>query len=84
MVNEVFDMTLLRLSQVAKYLGVSRSTFYRLVESDKSFPKAIELTDQIRVWDQADVSAWIENKKEQHHDRTRTGGQVPAVQGEDQ
>ncbi len=54
-----------RVSEIAKGLGVSKNTIWRLArESEKTqFPKSIKLTEKVTVWRWADVNAWVNSKE---------------------
>lgn len=53
---------LLRLRAVEEATGLSRSSLYRLIQSDV-FPAPIQLTGARAVaWLQTDVDAWIQSR----------------------
>jgi prophage regulatory protein len=64
--NEV----LLRLKDVVKRTGLSRSTLYRL-ERAGEFPKRRELSKNIIAWGEHEVLAWIMNRKRRGSDGYR-------------
>ena len=64
--NEV----LLRLKDVLKRTGLSRSTLYRL-ERAREFPKRRELSKNIIAWGEREVLAWMMNRKRRGSDGYR-------------
>lgn len=50
---------LLRLPQVLALVGVSKSTWWKLVREGRA-PQSVKLSDRCTAWRSADVSAWIE------------------------
>lgn len=52
----------LRLPQVTKRTGLSRSVIYALIQKSK-FPKQIKLSERTAVWSESSISNWIEEKK---------------------
>jgi len=50
---------LLRLPQVLALVGVSKSTWWKLIREGRA-PQAVKLSDRCTAWRSADVSAWIE------------------------
>ena len=64
--NEV----LLRLKDVLKRTGLSRSTLYRL-ERAGEFPKRRELSKNIIAWGEREVLAWMMNRKRRGSDGHR-------------
>jgi len=53
----------IRLPGVCDRVGASRSTIWRWVRDDASFPRPFKLSAGTTVWDEGEVSAWIEAKK---------------------
>lgn len=51
---------LLKLTEVADILGVSRWTVNRLVERDPSFPAPIRLSPRTPRWRQQDIDEYLE------------------------
>ena len=49
---------LLRLPQVRKAVGLSRSEIYRLMALGR-FPQSVPLGERIRAWDADEVQAWV-------------------------
>ena len=62
MINGRLDR-LLTCKQVAAETGISRSTIYRLLEKDKSFPKPIPIGPRGKRWLESDIAAWIVERK---------------------
>lgn len=46
------------LEIMAKY-GISRTTFWRLVRTDPSFPKGKTLIGSIKIWNVEEIDQWI-------------------------
>jgi prophage regulatory protein len=53
---------ILRLPAVTQYVGLSRSSIYRLMEKGL-FPQSIRLGLAAIGWDERDISIWLERKK---------------------
>ena len=53
---------LLSVTEVAKRLGVSRWTIWRLIKKGE-FLEPFRISDQILRWHPADVDAWIESRR---------------------
>ena len=51
-------MRILRLPEVSRATGLSRSTIFRLVQAG-SFPSSVALTARTIGWCSTDVEAWI-------------------------
>lgn len=49
---------LLRLPQVLALVGVSKSTWWKLVRDGRA-PQAVKIGDRCTAWRAADVSAWL-------------------------
>ena len=52
---------LLRLPDVRRTVGLSRSEIYRLISLGK-FPRAVPLGERIRAWDADEVQAWVRER----------------------
>ena len=52
---------LLTISQLSEILRIHRITLYRLLQTDKSFPKGF-LLGRNRCWQASDVRSWLENQ----------------------
>ena len=50
---------LLRPAAVARRLGVSESTLWRLAREDPAFPARIRLSLRAVAWRVADIDAWV-------------------------
>ena len=57
--------TFLNPAAVADRIGMSRSTIYKLIETDPSFPKPIRMLPRSPRWRVADIDRWIASKAEQ-------------------
>lgn len=55
--------TILRPAEVAKRLGVSRSTLYSWDRSLPGFPKKIKLGPQVSGWRWSEITAWLDSRK---------------------
>jgi predicted DNA-binding transcriptional regulator AlpA len=51
-------MDTLRISEIAKYLGVTRERVRQIAATDPSFPEPVET--EPRRWDRAAVERWAE------------------------
>ncbi|WP_290149956.1 AlpA family phage regulatory protein [uncultured Parasutterella sp.] len=54
--------TQLRAEQVADRLGISLSTFNRLIKTETSFPKPIKYSSRWVAWFELEVNDWILRK----------------------
>ena len=62
-------MNLLRINQLCKKLSISRPTLYRIMNSDKSFPKPIALTAGISAFNEMEINDWIELKSKSNNEK---------------
>lgn len=62
MINQNVTQIALRPEQAAKYLGISRTKLYELVDSDPSFPKRIYLGPRCVVFHRSELDAWFASK----------------------
>ena len=53
---------MLKPTEVAARLGVTRGTVYKILNTDPTFPRPIHVTPKSPRWRPADVDAWIERK----------------------
>ena len=53
----------IKSAKVCELLDISKTTFWRLISRDPSFPKAINLISTVKVWDRKEVLEWMEAKK---------------------
>lgn len=56
--------TLITTKALAAKLSVGRSTVWRFVKEDPSFPRPVHLTARSVRWDDTDVDKWIASIKE--------------------
>lgn len=49
---------LMRISEVCKWLNVSKSTIYKWVKEDR-FPQPIILGDHASRWLESDITVWL-------------------------
>ena len=54
---------MLRLTDICEYLGISRATVWRWVQTMADFPKPIRLSSGITVWDEGELRHWVASKK---------------------
>jgi prophage regulatory protein len=52
----------IRIKELAKMLGISRQTIYRLIALEK-FPKQIKLTERTAVWRLSTIEQWVSNRE---------------------
>ena len=63
----IFSMTknsllrFIRLPEVLHRTGLSRTTVYRLMDSDE-FPRQIPLGSRIVVWNEKEIEQWMKEK----------------------
>ena len=50
---------ILRSRQAASYLGISRTTLWRLEQSDPSFPRKIVITSRCVGWRKESLDSWL-------------------------
>jgi predicted DNA-binding transcriptional regulator AlpA len=53
-----------RLPGVCDLTGVSRTTIWRWVKDDPSFPKPFRLSAAVTCWDEDEILEWITSKKD--------------------
>ena len=56
------SVRIIRLSEVIKKTGLSRSTIYTLIKEDNEFPKQIPLASRSMGFLESEVNAWIAYK----------------------
>jgi len=54
------DITFLKLPEVCKKTGLSRSTVYKLIKAGK-FPKQIKLTEHSSAWIASEIQTWADD-----------------------
>ena len=53
----------LRLPEVVKTIGLSKTTIYRLSnDKNNDFPKPVKLTGRTSAWDAVSIQDWIEKR----------------------
>ena len=62
----------IRLPEVVKKVGMSRSTIYRRME-EGAFPQSIKLSPKVSVWIESDIDKWMEERIAEAH------GKAPAA-----
>jgi len=68
----------LRKKAVATLLGVSRHTLRRLLKSDQSFPRFVQLTPGVHVVRLRDVRLWIRRKELQARESAPPAHRAPS------
>ena len=53
----------IRLHNVCNMFGTSPATIWRWSKSSYGFPKPIQLSGGVTVWDEGELLDWIESKK---------------------
>lgn len=56
-------MNIIRLPDVKRRTGLSRSSIYSFIQSDK-FPKPISLGERAVGWLESEISSWIAERAE--------------------
>ena len=54
---------ILRPTEVASFLGISKPTFYRILHSDPNFPKKIQISTRCVGWFNEEIEAWLEKQR---------------------
>ena len=57
------DSRLLTRAEVQKRLSISRTSIYRLLESDASFPRPLQISGRTLRWREAAITAWIDSRE---------------------
>ncbi len=61
MTAKLAGQRLIRLPEVLRLTGLSRSTLYRKIHSSQ-FPQPVQLGPRSVAWRVSDILAWIENR----------------------
>lgn len=56
----------IRLQGVCDATGASRTTIWRWVKEDPTFPKPFKLSEAVTVWDEDEVRGWLAGRKQRH------------------
>src|SRR3546814_12233175 len=56
------NVTLLRMSELTRRLGIARSTVYKMMK-ERGFPRPVKLTGRVVAWRVVDVVAYLEDRK---------------------
>jgi prophage regulatory protein len=59
--SDISTRSLLRIKQVSKIIGVSRSTIYNWIARG-DFPKPKQLGPRAVAWDSDDISDWMKSR----------------------
>jgi predicted DNA-binding transcriptional regulator AlpA len=62
----VEDERLVRPGEIARMLGIGRSTFFRFLKENKDFPASVRLGPRTRGWWWPEVRHWIESRRERN------------------
>jgi len=66
--NTQFQKSYIRDYDVAKKLGIGKSTVWYLLKKD-NFVKPIKLSQNITVWDETEIDEFIAGKKNIQHNK---------------
>lgn len=66
MSEKKFESRYLTAIMAYKYLGISKSTFYKVLKEDSSFPKGLLLTGSKKVYDKLDLDNWLKSRNSLH------------------
>src|SRR3546814_19353757 len=53
------NVTLLRMSELTRRLGIARSTVYKMMK-ERGFPRPVKLTGRVVAWREVDVVAYLD------------------------
>ena len=54
---------LIRVTELATMLSVSRSTIWRWVKHSSTFPDPIKVSDKVTAWRGNEIQDWLQSKK---------------------
>ena len=57
-------MKLLTTDEVSDKLGIKVPAFHALRYREKTFPQPIRISTKVLRWDEADIDAWLNKRKE--------------------
>ena len=57
---------LIRLPEVQRITGASRALVYKLMAAG-DFPQSVKLGGRAVAWDQGEVEAWVEERKQERN-----------------
>lgn len=57
----------IRLPGVCDATGASRTTIWRWVKEDPTFPKPFKLSEAVTVWDENEVLSWVTQQRQKQH-----------------
>ena len=61
--EEKLNKIFLNVEDIAEMFSVHKKTMERIIRTDKTFPKAIVISERIRRWRSDDVEAWLKDKQ---------------------
>ena len=59
-----------RYRDVQAYLNLSRTSIYKLIENDPTFPKPFPLTEKLMVWNRVEIEEFAASRREKGPART--------------
>jgi prophage regulatory protein len=54
---------LIRVTELATMLSVSRSTIWRWVKGNSTFPNPIKVSDKVTAWRRNEIQDWLQSKE---------------------
>lgn len=63
--GKIVESKYLTTTNVYKYLGISKSLLYKIMNADPTFPKGLNITGSKKVFDKEDIDKWLRSKSEQ-------------------
>lgn len=54
---------LIRVTELATMLSVSRSTIWRWVKNSSTFPDPIKVSDKVTAWRRNEIQDWLQSKE---------------------
>lgn len=61
-----FETRYITATGAFKYLGISKSMFYKLLKTDPTFPKGLALTKDKKIYDKLDLDNWLKSRNSLH------------------
>lgn len=62
MTTSIEDMAILRLPEVKRLTGLSRSTIYKMISEGK-FPRSVSLGSRAVGWRAVNILAWLQTRR---------------------
>lgn len=57
------DNSLIRVTELATMLSVSRSTIWRWVKDNSTFPNPIKVSDKVTAWRRNEIQDWLQSRE---------------------